>query len=313
MRLVADSGLWSTGQQAAPHTSLTPCWKSVVPCCRGPSTTRRPPPRSRSPIRPARIGCGASSASTGTARWPRRWTDARPRRPSNSPASTCSRDRSNRCGGSPLGTGCAAGGPPASATASRPSTARSSTPRSPCSPRGAQDFFTDDTFDSDVAGLLRPHAAALSAHLHGGDPRVIELVRTCAELADDVGVAFGEADRVTAAPRRLCAGRRPGSGPDTVPARSPREPIRSTGARFRPASSTRPSTPSGGASRRPTASRKPLCAWNYRAQGWRRGSPCGCGRATLGGCWCARRRRRRGVPGRGRAAAARHRIGCVGS
>jgi hypothetical protein len=60
---------------------------------------------------------------------------------------------------------------------------------------GAQDFFTDDTFDSDVVGLLRPHAAALSAHLNGGDPRVIELVRTCAELADDVGVAFGEADR----------------------------------------------------------------------------------------------------------------------
>jgi hypothetical protein len=59
---------------------------------------------------------------------------------------------------------------------------------------GAQDYFTDDTFDSDVVGLLRPHAAALSAHLHGGDPRVIELVQTCAELADDVGVAFGEAE-----------------------------------------------------------------------------------------------------------------------
>ena len=60
----------------------------------------------------------------------------------------------------------------------------------------AQDFFTDDSFDSDVASLLRPHAAALSAHLQGGDPRVIELVRKCAEVADDVGVAFGEADRV---------------------------------------------------------------------------------------------------------------------
>jgi hypothetical protein len=59
---------------------------------------------------------------------------------------------------------------------------------------GAQDYFTDDTFDSDVVGLLRQHAGALSAHLSGGDPRVIELVRTCAELADDVGVAFGEAD-----------------------------------------------------------------------------------------------------------------------
>jgi hypothetical protein len=61
----------------------------------------------------------------------------------------------------------------------------------------AEDFFTDDTFDSDVAALLRPHAEALSAHLQGGDPRVVELVRTCAGLADDVGVAFGDADALT--------------------------------------------------------------------------------------------------------------------
>ena len=60
----------------------------------------------------------------------------------------------------------------------------------------AEDFFTDETFDSDVAALLRPHAAALSAHLQGGDPRVIELVRTCADLANDVGIAFGAADDV---------------------------------------------------------------------------------------------------------------------
>jgi hypothetical protein len=60
----------------------------------------------------------------------------------------------------------------------------------------AQDYFTDDSFDSDVASLLRPHAAALGAHRQGGDPRVIELVRNCAEVADDVGVAFGQADRV---------------------------------------------------------------------------------------------------------------------
>ena len=58
---------------------------------------------------------------------------------------------------------------------------------------GAEEFFTDDTFDSDVAALLRPHTAALSAHLQGGDPRVVELVRNCADLAGDVGVAFAEA------------------------------------------------------------------------------------------------------------------------
>ena len=62
----------------------------------------------------------------------------------------------------------------------------------------AEDFFTDDTVDSDVSALLRPHTAALGAHLRGGDPRVVELVRICADLADDVGVAFGEADAVAA-------------------------------------------------------------------------------------------------------------------
>ena len=60
----------------------------------------------------------------------------------------------------------------------------------------AEEYFTDDTFDSDVAALLRPHTAALSAHLTAGDPRVIELVRSCADLADDVGVALGEVDGV---------------------------------------------------------------------------------------------------------------------
>jgi hypothetical protein len=60
----------------------------------------------------------------------------------------------------------------------------------------AEEYFTDDTFDSDVAALLRPHTAALSAHLTAGDPRVIELVRSCADLADDVGVALGDVDGV---------------------------------------------------------------------------------------------------------------------
>lgn len=58
----------------------------------------------------------------------------------------------------------------------------------------AEHFFTDDTFDSDVAGLLRRHTAALSAHLQAGDPRVVELVQSCADLAEDVGVALGEAE-----------------------------------------------------------------------------------------------------------------------
>lgn len=51
----------------------------------------------------------------------------------------------------------------------------------------AQEFFTEDTLDSDVEGLLTPHRAALHAFELGGDPRVEELVHACAELADDVG------------------------------------------------------------------------------------------------------------------------------
>lgn len=52
----------------------------------------------------------------------------------------------------------------------------------------AQDYFTDDTFDSDVADLLRPHRTVLAALAHDGDPRVAELARACTELADDVGL-----------------------------------------------------------------------------------------------------------------------------
>jgi hypothetical protein len=52
----------------------------------------------------------------------------------------------------------------------------------------AQDFFAEDTFDSDVAELLRWHGASLVAGAHGDDPRVAELVGACRELADELGV-----------------------------------------------------------------------------------------------------------------------------
>lgn len=51
----------------------------------------------------------------------------------------------------------------------------------------AQDFFTDDTLDSDVGQLLGPHSRALIAHARGKDPRILELVRACTDLADEVG------------------------------------------------------------------------------------------------------------------------------
>jgi hypothetical protein len=55
---------------------------------------------------------------------------------------------------------------------------------------GAEDFFTDDTFDSDVAEVLRPHIAALGAHVQEGDPRIVDLVEKCRDLADEVGIVF---------------------------------------------------------------------------------------------------------------------------
>ncbi len=53
---------------------------------------------------------------------------------------------------------------------------------------GAQEFFTDDTFDSDVRGLLAPHPVALTEHIRNGDHRIDELIRACADLAADIGI-----------------------------------------------------------------------------------------------------------------------------
>ncbi|MCV7101435.1 hypothetical protein [Mycobacterium palustre] len=53
---------------------------------------------------------------------------------------------------------------------------------------GAQAYFFDDTLDSDVVELLAPHAPALLTHLREGDPRVLDLVRAAAGLADEVGI-----------------------------------------------------------------------------------------------------------------------------
>jgi hypothetical protein len=53
---------------------------------------------------------------------------------------------------------------------------------------GLHGFFTDDTLDSDVAGLLAPHAPALIMYLRDDDPRIRDLVRAGAGLADDLGI-----------------------------------------------------------------------------------------------------------------------------
>ena len=48
----------------------------------------------------------------------------------------------------------------------------------------AQEFFTEDTLDSDIDSLLQPHRDTLVAYRFDGDPRVAELAAACAELAD---------------------------------------------------------------------------------------------------------------------------------
>jgi hypothetical protein len=64
----------------------------------------------------------------------------------------------------------------------------------------ADEFFSDDTFDSDIGSLLAPHVSALQDHAHHGDPRIIELVRACMDLAEDIGIATTH--EPTAHPRR---------------------------------------------------------------------------------------------------------------
>lgn len=52
----------------------------------------------------------------------------------------------------------------------------------------AEDYFTDDTIDADVVGLLRPHVAKLNSLVADGDPRIRTLVDRCRELAADIGL-----------------------------------------------------------------------------------------------------------------------------
>ncbi|RAU93118.1 hypothetical protein DQP58_17150 [Mycobacterium colombiense] len=64
---------------------------------------------------------------------------------------------------------------------------------------GAQGFFADDTLDSDVTQLLAPHAAALMNHVRSDDSRVVDLVRAGAGLAEEIGVGGDEWSELTAA------------------------------------------------------------------------------------------------------------------
>jgi hypothetical protein len=66
-----------------------------------------------------------------------------------------------------------------------------------------EDYFTQDTLDSDIAGLLGPHRRALPGLAAAGDPRVLDLIRSCVTLADETGL--GDWSEILAAegqPRR---------------------------------------------------------------------------------------------------------------
>lgn len=65
----------------------------------------------------------------------------------------------------------------------------------------ADEFFTDDTVDSDATGLLAPHLDELTIRAELGDPRLAALGEACAELADDLGVARREVGALTAGRR----------------------------------------------------------------------------------------------------------------
>ncbi|MGL5444642.1 MAG: hypothetical protein ACRDDJ_19490, partial [[Mycobacterium] stephanolepidis] len=55
----------------------------------------------------------------------------------------------------------------------------------------AEDYFTDDTLDADVGGLLAPHGAALGSYR---DSRVDALAARCRELADEMGLRWESQD-----------------------------------------------------------------------------------------------------------------------
>lgn len=86
-----------------------------------------------------------------------------------------------------------------------------------------QDYFSHATFDSDIAGLLAPHRAVLASMAREGDPRVSELARAAVELAEDLGLGDWSKDDESQAIRRrddyaLAAGG-PGTAADDVIAR----------------------------------------------------------------------------------------------
>ncbi len=145
----------------------------------------------------------------------------------------------------------------------------------------AQDFFGEDTLDSDVAELLRPHRASLVAGAHGEDPRVAELVdclyrtrrRTRCRRSGRIWSCPRPMPRAAATTTRWRPDR---IRLDRAPPRSPAASARSTGRPCRPGCSTRPTTRWTGRSRWPDRRRSPRSGWLPRHPP--PASRCGCDR-----------------------------------
>ncbi|MHC9294756.1 hypothetical protein ACRCUN_20005 [Mycobacterium sp. LTG2003] len=63
----------------------------------------------------------------------------------------------------------------------------------------AEDYFTDDTIDAEVTGLLRPHMTVLNSIAAQVDPRISAIVEECRDLAAEIGLTW---DTDTAPVRR---------------------------------------------------------------------------------------------------------------
>ena len=171
MRLVTESGLWATGPAVAeaPAVAVLEVSGAVLAW-----TVDDPAGAEAAHVTFTNVTAAewlwrlvGSAWTRGTARGAGR--GARHTMASLSTSRVSSRRQlcSIHCVGWPSGTGCGGGGRRVPGTASSAWTGPLLDGELALLTVGAQDYFGDDTFDSDVADLLRPHRATLAELTHG--------------------------------------------------------------------------------------------------------------------------------------------------
>ena len=155
MRLVADSGLWSTGRGAR-RRRWSRCWKSAAPCCPGRSTSRaagRDRPDHLHRCRRAPTGFGGCSVSPATSRWLSAVDGAAERRrASSSPASDIAARIGRSAPAAGVGHWLRRWWPASHRDGIAGLDDALLDVEVAVLTAGAQGFFADDTLDSDVAG-----------------------------------------------------------------------------------------------------------------------------------------------------------------